>query len=1077
MQPSHSNRFLNGIFAIIAVTIATVFLVSIRQSKKIKDAAAWGTHTQEVRKQVQRVVIEAVGMQSWTRGYLITGKQYYLDQANLSIDTVLFVNNSLRRMVLDNPAQVALTDSLKANIFKRIEITKILINHKKNGNETAIAGIVSSGIGDYYINRVRAIAAEMEEAEMKLLALRKSENDESLLFNEVILYCVLLGVVLLSFLLFHRMKKGMIAQHASERKFRAMLDAAPDAMVITDGAGIIKMINRQTSRLFGYASFELINQPVEILIPASLRHKHVGMRQGYVAHPATRPMGEGLELEAVKKNGEKFPVEISLSPIETDEGLMVSASVRDITLRKKAQEQLHLLKLQIEGSSDAIVTVDRNRCITNWNKGAERLFGYSKEEVMGKVSTDVLRMDLSESDRENIERQVVENGYWTGEVKRYSKNNTPVYVISSITAIRDNMGEITGFISVNYDLSTQQKLREQINHLAKIVEHSSEAILSRDHDLRLMSWNTGAEKLFGYTREEAIGKSAMELGIIRFTPEEYREMDEQLNSMGEWHAQKTYYHKNGNSFFGEVNANVITNHSGEPQSVLYVIRDITSHIKLGEFLKNANEELERKVKIRTDEIYRAESRYRSTLETMMEGVQIIDHDLRYIYVNEAVAKQASMTREELTGKLVTELFPGVEQTPLYKSIKRCMATNKPQQLESEFQFPSGEIKFFQLSLQPIPEGIFILSVDITGRKNAEDELKKSLQQNQMITEKLSAILNTLPANIALLDENGIVVDVNDAWKHFAVSNGLDDPNHAVGVNYLDVCIGSVGESEEDGIRVAKGIKAVLGRSLSLFEYEYACHSPEEERWFRMLVAPLHHEYYNGAVVMHVSITELKKMEAERMRMQIQEQKNITRAMLEGQEKERTQIGRELHDNITQIMAAIKMKLGFFISTYRQDASVLQQIMHHTQTAITETRSLSHQMVMPKFGNGMFESEIKNLLTDYITTSRQVHCNFKNFDEETVPLPVKEALYRIIQEQLQNIEKYARAANITIEITGSKNTIVMKVSDDGEGFDPLQKKKGIGLTNIQNRAESYGGSAVVDAAPGKGCRLIVMMPAR
>jgi len=166
-----------------------------------------------------------------------------------------------------------------------------------------------------------------------------------------------------------------------DARYRDLLESTPDAIVIVNDMGCIVLINSRTEALFGYRRAELLGKPLEILLPERHRGAHVGYRPSYCAQPSARRKGAELELYGLRKNGEEFPIEISLSPIKTEEGTLGMSAIRDITDRKKAEQKFRGL---LESAPDAMIIMTRNGKIVLANSRTEQLFGYARGELLGQ---------------------------------------------------------------------------------------------------------------------------------------------------------------------------------------------------------------------------------------------------------------------------------------------------------------------------------------------------------------------------------------------------------------------------------------------------------------------------------------------------------------------------------------------------------------------------------------------------------------------------------------------------------------------------------------------------------------------
>jgi PAS domain S-box-containing protein len=231
---------------------------------------------------------------------------------------------------------------------------------------------------------------------------------------------------------------------------------------------------------------------------------------------------------------------------------------------------------------------------------------------------------------------------------------------------------------------------------------------------------------------------------------------------------------------------------------------------------------------------------------------------------------------------------------------------------------------------------------------------------------------------------------------------------------------------------------------------------------------------NSIFVIIADITEEKKIMEERLRAEIELQREITRVTLETHEKARNQLGRELHDNISQILAAVNMQVGHCLAFYEEGKPLLENVQSNLQEAIHELRKLSHSMVMPRFGESHLNDKLKKLLDNH-NNGQVILLDTCGWTEANIPVFIKETFFRVAQEQLNNINKYAQANEIVVQIGNSNHEATMSIKDNGVGFDTGKERAGIGISNIISRVELYNGTTSIISSPGNGCVLSINIP--
>ena len=282
-----------------------------------------------------------------------------------------------------------------------------------------------------------------------------------------VLYATLNVIFLLLFLYL-----AITSRAVAERKFRGLLESAPDPMVIVNQMGEIVAVNAQTEKLFGYSRDEVLGQRVETLIPERFRERHLGDRTRYSISPQTRTMGAGLELYGRRKDGSEFPVEISLAPMQSDEGTLISSTIRDITERKRAEETLRQseerFRVALKGAPVVVFNQDRELRYTWINSP---VMSWAEQEYLGRTDTDIVGGEEG-ARLSAIKQGVLESGVGTRVETIVTFHGEPHHFDLTVEPLRNVSGDIVGITCASVDITPIKQGAEERERLIRELQEA-----------------------------------------------------------------------------------------------------------------------------------------------------------------------------------------------------------------------------------------------------------------------------------------------------------------------------------------------------------------------------------------------------------------------------------------------------------------------------------------------------------------------------------------------------------------------------------------------------------------------------
>lgn len=401
----------------------------------------------------------------------------------------------------------------------------------------------------------------------------------------------------------------------AESKFHGLLESAPDAIVIVNNKGEIQLVNSQTEKLFGYKREEVIGKGIEILIPSSYKDVDPAHRKTFFDNPNARKMGHGIDLFGQHNDGKEFPVEINLNPFETQDGLLVSVAIRDVTEQKQAIQYTRSL---IEASLDPLVTISADGKITDLNEASVKVTGIPREDMIG---TDFLNYFTEPKKAREVYQQVFEKNFvadYPLTIRHISGKLTDVLYNASL--FKDNNGKVLGVFATARDVTQQKLLEKKLIEYKHFFNHTSDFACIANMQGYFEIINPNFEKVLGYSEKELLDNKFVDFVHPDDIESTQKEIDKLKTGAVTINFVNRYRKKDGNYLWFDWNTTPDT-----ATGKLYAMaRDITDRKNAETNLKQISQELARSNQDLEQFAYVASHDLQEPLRTISSFVQLLD---------------------------------------------------------------------------------------------------------------------------------------------------------------------------------------------------------------------------------------------------------------------------------------------------------------------------------------------------------------------------------------------------------------------------------------------------------------------
>jgi len=462
------------------------------------------------------------------------------------------------------------------------------------------------------------------------------------------------------------------------------------------------------------------------------------------------------------------------------------------------------------------------------------------------------------------------------------------------------------------------------------------------------------------------------------------------------------------------------------------------------------------------------------VESAMDAIIAIDGQQNVVVFNAAAEKMFGCTAEKAIGQSIEHFIPHRFRAQHAKNISGFAETGVTNRSMGALGALSalranGEEFSIEASISQVRRegGRFFTVVirDITERLRTEEQLRKSNQLN-------ASILESLRNHVAVLDPKGIIVAATKRDPGFVPVAGIDILDLRVGANYLEICRAAAEAGDSDAAAALAAVQAIYDKRQDHFELEYEYKSGIDRRWALLSITSLKADY-GGIVISHQDITEQKRHE--------QAIQDLSGRLITAQEEERSRIARELHDDISQQVAMLAIEVQQLEKRFPEDSpedrQMVQGLWKKTHALSTAIQQLSHQLHSAKLEHLGISAALRGLCDEFSKQYKiEADFQFRQVPPRMAP-DISLSLFRVAQESLHNVAKHSHARKVRLELIGTGGKVVLRVSDDGVGFDPdaRENRTGLGMTSMNERIRIVGGTLSVVSNPSLGTQVEAAIP--